>query len=300
MQYQPGRSWQEEFAAAVGQEDLLSTLSLLDARKTGHAGTPPKALKVQAARIIGDRYRASPEALFHWALMLAHAENDGAKEIGLSLLPACYCQHPAEVTERVVALSDDGNWEVREWAAGALGTLIVQAFEEVYPELGQWARHASPNVRRAVVVGIGAAGCKLDAQRCRLLLDVLELLLSDTSPYVKKNLGPFALGDSLLRCYPELVATWLKEVLHQENEQVRWNVAMAMTTAAAAWHFHLLRDTFAQLAADPRTPVRKAVYKAAGNLLERIPGELLPVVEGWRNDPLRAHVVQQCNQRVLA
>lgn len=300
MHDQEIQSWKEKFAAAVRQEDLESVLSILDAQKTGHAGTPPKALKVQAVQVIRDRYRESPAPLFHYALQLAQTRNDGAKEIGVTLLPASYHQHPAAVTERVLALSDDANWEVREWAASALGVLIAQAFEGVYPTLKQWAVHASPNVRRAVVVGIGAAARACDQAHCQLLLDVLQPLLADTNAYVKKNLGPFALGDSLLRYHPVLVATWLNQVLQQENQEVRWNIAMVMTTAEAARHFHLLRETFAQLAADTRVPVRKAVYRAARNLMRHIPEQLLPVLEGWQNDSQRAHVVQQCYQRVRA
>jgi 3-methyladenine DNA glycosylase AlkD len=290
MLYHEVQSWKDDFFLAIQQNDLRKAISIIDAQRTPHAGTPPKAVKMQAVRLIQACDQDNPEALFALAIAFSQAGSDGAKEIALKLLPPFYHLHSKAVCDCVLALSDDPNWEVREWAASALGSIITIAFEMVYPTLKQWKEHESPNVRRAVVVSIGSAARNCNQEQCSLLLEVLEPLLADTHPYVSKNLGPFAIGDSLLRYHPILVADWLNKALHNENEQARWNIAMVMSAAESARHFPLLRDLLSQLATDTRPFVRRAVCKAFRKLGQRIPEELLPLLEEWKADPERASI----------
>lgn len=103
------------------------------------------------------------------------------------------------------------------------------------------------------------------------ILDVIEILLSDRSTYVRDNLGPFALGSALIKYYPEQVLERLRRWVQADDEQVRWNVAMVFSAADGAKYAMAARDVLETLIADERPYVQKAVAKAMKNIRKRCP-----------------------------
>ena len=73
---------------------------------------------------------------------------------------------------------------------------------------------------------------------------------------------------------------------------------MALSAAEAAKHFGLLSGLLGGLAADERTVVRRAVYRAVLNLWKRVPEEVNSLVEGWKDDPVRRHVYDYVREKV--
>ena len=150
---------------------------------------------------------------------------------------------------------------------------------------------ASPNVRRAAAVASGSAAGSCTEAECGLLLEALTPLLEDDDPYVRKNLGAFVVGGSFLKAQPALVAEWLGRA--SGHPRAQWNAAMALSSAEAAKHVGLLSELLHRMAADERTVVRRAVYKAVRSLGKRAPEAIVPMVEVWRDDPARSHVYDQ-------
>ena len=93
-----------------------------------------------------------------------------------------------------------------------------------------------------------------------------------------------------------MVATWLGRA--SSHPRAQWNVAMALSAAEAAKHFGLLSDLLWKLAADERTVVRRAVYRAVLRLAKRIPEEIGPLVELWKDDPVRCHVYSHVKEKM--
>ncbi len=162
-----------------------------------------------------------------------------------------------------------------------LRRVISENFAAIFPTVREWAGHDSPNVRRAAAVASGSAAGSCTEEECRQLLE-------DDDPYVRKNLGAFAIGDSFLKAQPALVADWLGSA--SSHPRAQWNAAMALSAAEAANHLELLSGLLDQLAADERTVVRRAVYRAVLNLAKRIPEEIAPLLKKWKDDPERSHV----------
>ena len=281
-------SWQKAFVAALREEDLDGLFSVLEAQRTAHAGTPRQAVKLKAAKLIEGHYDSSLASLYETAVAFARSENEGAQQIGLVLLGPLYERNRADVKEIVLQLVDSENWEVREWAASALRRIIVEEFSAIFPTLKEWAGHESPNVRRAVAVASAWAAKDLTEERCRLLLDILAPLMEDDDSYVRKNMGAYAIGDSFLKAQPKLVAEWLG--LASANERAQWNVAMALSSAEAAKQFDLLIEVLWKVAADERTVVRRATYRAVNNIAKRLPEKIVPLVASWKTDSQRSHV----------
>ena len=97
-------------------------------------------------------------------------------------------------------------------------------------------------------------------------LDVLEPLLSDRSRYVRDNLGPFAIGGTLIKCYPTQVLKRLDTWINDQDEQVRWNIAMIFSAAEGAKFAHESKHVLDILLSDERPYVKRAVSKAIKNI----------------------------------
>ncbi len=289
-------SWKEDFASAVERESIVEAVGVLDAQKTAHAGTPRQAIKLQAAKLISSHYGESTPGLYNTAIAFARSESEGAQEVGLVLLGQMYTHNPREVTETIMNLADSENWEVREWAASALRRVIGGHFSAIYPTIQAWALHSSPNIRRAAAIGCGSAADSCSEEECRLMLEALTPLLEDDDPYVRKNLGAFAIGDSLMKEQPALVAEWLGRA--SGHQRAQWNLAMALSSAEAAKHFDILGELLWKVAADDRTVVRRAVYRAVLNLAKRIPEKITALVEAWEEDSERSHVFSYVKPRL--
>ena len=288
MATRKGSSWRDDFLAGIEKDSCAEAIAVLDSQKTAHAGTPRQAVKLQAAKVMSRHFGEGTVGLYEAATAFAGSESEGAQEVGLVLLGPMFERNPAEVTDFIFRLADSENWEVREWAASALRRVISENFAAIFPTVREWAKHDSPNVRRAAAVASGSAAGRCTEEECRLLLEALTPLLEDDDPYVRKNFGAFAIGDSFLKAQPALVAGWLGRASSRPRAQ--WNAAMALSTAEAANHLELLSGLANQLAADERTVVRRAVYRAFLNLAKRIPEEVIPMAEAWKDDPARCHV----------
>jgi 3-methyladenine DNA glycosylase AlkD len=193
---------------------------------------------------------------------LCHQENPTAQEIGAILLTDIYPEHAQDVHSILCKLADSPNWEVREWVASACGVLVEHHFHTFFQRMVEWSESPTENHRRAVVLAIMYAGKCRDLEYIDPFLDTLEPLLSDMSRYVRDNLGPFAIGSALIKYYPVQVLERLKDWVKDENEQVRWNIAMIFSAAEGAKHAKEAEVILEILKSDQRPYVKRAVNKA--------------------------------------
>ncbi|WP_199623224.1 hypothetical protein [Paenibacillus alkalitolerans] len=94
-------------------------------------------------------------------------------------------------------------------------------------------------------------------QRADSYLDLIEPLLFDQNPYVKKNVGPFAIGDGLLKYFPDRVLERMGAWVLLEDEYVRWNLAKAFSSAAGRILIAESSHIISQLQQDNRPVVRE-------------------------------------------
>ncbi len=254
-----------------------------------------RAFTIHAARRQAQRLHAGqPDALFALGRDLAARPEPPARGLAALLLAEQYVGHEETVTEALLRLADDADWVTREYAAEALGHVLAAHFDAVYPRLAAWTHHPSANVRRAVAVATMTAARSGDDERAGRLLDLLEPLLTDRAPYVRKNLGPFAIGSAFLVHHPDVtfaaLARWRERY---DDAQVRWNLAMACSAAGAArWPERSLAFLHT-LADDSRPFVWRAVASALIALGRRQPAVALPEICRWLADPTRRHVAER-------
>ena len=288
-------TWQNSYQIAVKKGNLGAAIRALESQSTGHAGTPPAAVKQKAVELM---LSLTPnQRLIDWAAELAGKPSPTAKELACSLIALLDYSQPSHLKGLLIQLADDQNWEVREAAAGLLASLLTRYFTQMYAICMQLANHPSPNVRRAVVVGVKYVAKDRNPTWAASLLGLLEPLLEDRDSYVRKNLGPFALGDGFLRYYPELTLKHLNRWAKASNEVILWNVAMCLSTAEARKHLKLVFPILRHLAKDDRIFVWRAVVVAIGKHLRSQPRAVKKLMRDFQRDPRLKHVVDAVEQR---
>jgi hypothetical protein len=203
------------------------------------------------------------------------------------------------VERLLLNLARDEDREVRLFAASTMARAIRSSFKANLRYLRAWSRHPDPSVRRQVIIATVAVADSRHADWAKPLLDLLEPHLSDRDPYIRRNLGPFALGQGLLRVYPEASLERFAKWLGSDDEIVRWNIAMAFTGPIAGLHCDGALEILRVLASDPRRFVWGAAAMSLRNLLELRPQRAEPVLQEWMRVPaLRVAVSSALNTSV--
>ena len=233
----------------------------------------------RAAAIIRAR-NASSFVRRDWATRLLQHPRRVDKELAAVILRPLIPTNRLDLERAIHRLARDDDWEVRESAASLLGDCLERAFNEYLRTAEGWVATGEPRLRRAVVVGAKYAARSRHPERAEPLLDLIEPALKEPDEYVRRNLGPFAIGDQLLRSYPDATFARLERWARDPDENVRWNVASTFTSASGAKVAERGFGVLAFLATDTRPFVTRAVSAAVRNILKRRP-ELRDAVAEW-------------------
>jgi len=280
----------QTFQGWARSDDLKAMLAYLMGGV--HHGRPGRPTSVKRQALLALRAEGDAPRRFAWAQTLASQESYVARELACGLVDAGWPQRRSEVEATMLRLADDGDWEVRECAASLLHRIMELDFESALSLYAQWSQHRSANVRRAIVLAAKYTAAKRRPQQAEPLLDLLERHLPDTSEYVRKNLGPFAIGDGLLCAFPQATLARLRLWTVRPEEGTRWNVAMVFTSAEGARHLETALPILSELAVDERRFVWRAVSSALRCLGKRHAPTIRELLQSWLDDSRRVHVAQ--------
>jgi len=238
-----------------------------------------KAAFDDAAAVI-DRLGVASLVRRDWSSRLLAHPRRVDKELAAVLLRPLAGSHQPDLERAIGRLAKDADWDVRETGAALLGSALDAYFERYLPAARLWVTTGEPRLRRAVVVAAKYAARGRLPERERPILDLVEGALHERDEYVRKSLGPFAVGDQLLRSYPEATLERLVRWARDPDENARWNAAMAFTTATGARLAERAFAILAGIAADERPFVRRAAAAALRNIFRRRP-ELRSAVLDW-------------------
>jgi 3-methyladenine DNA glycosylase AlkC len=287
-------SWEQEFQQYLIQEKIDNAITFIE-KFSSNAENFSLADKDRALHII-ENHLANLDQAREWLDKLLANQNPIAREVGAllaaRLIPALYPHNRQEVREILARIADDPNWEVRESVAHVYLQLLKVDENAAFSLLNEWVKHPSENIRRAAAITIKKIGKERRTEWGTPLLDLIEPLLCDRSRYVCKNLGPFAIGDGLLRYYPQLTLERLEHWSTWEDGQVLWNVAMVFSASEGAKHLDEAINILDRLARDERRYVWRSVASAMRNLGRRSPERIMPVLKRWLEDPMRSSPAQ--------
>lgn len=256
----------------IAAGDFPALISVLDSVSTSHAGTAKMKDKkfaiTEIVKYIKLNNKQNEKAFFSAGKKILSVKSDNAKEIGIHIIWRAYRLHKKTVEKILFNAANDPNWEVREYAAGAL-CAVIDVFPEFYQSLQKWSKNKSENIRRSVVMS--AIGLRDDSQKGNLMkaFKLLEPLLSDSSAYVKKNLGPFVLGSYFGNSYPKETLKQLNKWVKLHDPNVRWNIAMTFNNSFGSKYPSEALKFLKILAVDKNPVVKRAVKSTLRHLKKR-------------------------------
>lgn len=244
-----------------------------------------------ASQLLLEALKEDVERLWLWADKLSNHKDPLTRRYAPRILAELWKDDKNKVAQILTSLADDEHWLVREDAHAVWSELLKEHFQQVFPILRKWGKHSTPNLRRCVAIAVRSAGNLRKKEWAAPLIRLIEPLLSDTASYVRKNLGPYAIGDGLLRCYPDLTLKHLRRWAYREDEGTRWNVAMAFASYGGNKNWQEGMEILATLAKDERRYVWRAVASSMLYLARRH-SEVQEVLEKWLTDPERFKVAE--------
>lgn len=233
------------------------------------------------------------ETLLEQTARWAARPEPAARHVACGLLTENYSSDPDGTCELLLQLADDADWTVRESAGDACGRLLQRDFSRMTEVLHNWREHPSENVRRAVAIAAMKAGKTRRLEWAEPLLKLIEPLLADRHPYMRRNLGPFALGSALLCYYPDTTFEYLIKWSTSNDEQVLWNVAMAFSASGGPPLAKKALIILRKLSLDERRYVWRAVASAMWKLGRKKPEIVRPELTRWLEDERRVDVARE-------
>lgn len=246
-------------------KDLTEILERLDHYSTNSRGSAPAKEIVKAA----SRLISLGEDSLENAVALLNINTINSIELALMILPLKSREDRCEIFDILIKYADHDNWEIREYAGERLGEFLRYNFHERKKSLIRMRNSHSENVRRAVVIGLKYLGKYRELSISQDILEILGHYMDDESKYVKKNLGPFALGDAMINYDSARTLDFLERYARSDNPNVKWNVAAVFSTASSAKHSNVGFNILSNLIYDTDKSVRQMALKSFKNIYSR-------------------------------
>jgi len=281
--------------------DLRKAISQDDVDKFSELASPLKWGKPSwsASQLLLQVLDGEVERLWLWTVNLSNHENPHTRRYASRILLQLWEKDKNRAEQILTTLADDEQWLVREDAHAVWSELLKKHFQQVFPILQTFSTHSSANLRRCVAIAVRSAGNLKKKEWAEPLIHLLEPLLSDKTVYVRKNLGPYAIGDGLLRCYPNFTLKHLRRWAYKRDEGTLWNVAMAFASYGGNKNWREGMKILTKLATDERRYVWRSVASALLYLERRHP-EVQSTLKIWLADSKRAKVAENALKYLTA
>ena len=162
-----------------------------------------------------------------WSLIefFAHIWTSKARSFLIKMLNSTMNKYRKMLLSQSVRMSKSNDWEVREDAAKIVGMIIKTDFYGLSKWVNRNLRNKNENVRRTFLVGIKyCAQYEKDIKKHSSMLNMLDVLLFDSSRYVLKSFDSFTIGDGFLNICPELVDEKLEKWLQLDDISVNCKI----------------------------------------------------------------------------
>ncbi len=284
-----GDTMRDRIDRLIAREKIDSLVGVLD-------GASVQDVRYAANRLV--KAIDNEKAILHRARDLVKQAKPASLHLACQLIPVCY-RHDSDAGLKLLQrLADAPDWTVRDAAAETCGRLLRSHFGAMLEPLRAWREHRSANVRRAVVIASGRAAQGTHLERAEPLLKLIEPLLADEDATIRRNLGPSALGGSLLRHYPTNAFEYLIKWSTANDPAVLWNVAMAFSAPSAAPIAKKALILLRKLSLDERRTVWRAVSSAMWKLGRRCPEIVRPELMRWLEDERRVDVAREALKHI--
>lgn len=274
------------------QIDTIIEKRKLDALSPLLEGADMQSVRYAAQQLV-HALQETDEDLFEHMDRLVSQPASASHHLACQLVPHAYCVKRKKAIGFLPQLIESDDWTIRDAACEVAGRLLREDFSRTISVLENWRLGGSANLHRAIVIAAIRASDPLHLERADPLLRLLEPLLSEGEPIVRRNLGPSAIGTYLLAHYPVQTFEYLMKWSTSHDPQVLWNVAMAFSAPPAVPITKKALIVLRKLSLDERRFVWRAVAAAVWKLGRKRPDIIRPELARWLEDERRVNVARE-------
>jgi hypothetical protein len=246
-----------------------------------------------AARQLVDRLQENDEDLLGTIETLLADSSSDSHHLACQLIPHAYKVRKKRALGFLPRLIESEDWTIRDAACEIAGLQLRADFARTIAVLETWHIKRSANLNRALAIAAIRAADPMHLERAEPLLKLLEPLLIEREPIVRRNLGPSAIGAHLLAHYPTQTFEYLAKWSTSYDAQTLWNVAMAFSAAPAIPIAKKALIVLRKLSLDERRLVWRAVASAMWKLGRKRPELIRPELSRWLEDERRVSVARE-------
>jgi hypothetical protein len=250
------------------------------------------SIRYAARRLAGALGDDGHQTLIDYVETLLASPALASRQLACQLIPHVYALERKQAVALLPQLIESEDWLVRDAACEVAGKLLRADFSRMIGELEAWRCLGSATLLRAIVIAAIRASDASHPERAEPLLRLIEPLLTEAEPAVRKNLGPSAIGTRLLAHYPTLTFEYLVKWSTSNDAHTLWNVAMAFSAPAAAPIAKKALIVLRKLSLDERHFVWRAVASALWKLGRKRPDIIRPELSRWLEDDQRINVAR--------
>lgn len=223
----------------------------------------------RAAELISEIVTIDYPILWETIKFFVHLWTPKARLFLCKMLDTKLNEYRNKILIQSVCMSKSNDWEIREDAAKLIGMIIKTDFYGLSKWVEKNLHSKDENVRRSFLVGIKyCAQYESDTQKQKKMLNMLDILLFDSSRYVLKSLDSFTIGDGFLNICPELVDKKLESWLQLNDLSVNCKIIRVFRSSGGKKNFELACKYLKRFE-DSRQPQIKKALMATKKYLQK-------------------------------
>ena len=282
---QLGDSMRTKIATLIEDEKYAALPQLLH-------GADIRMIRYASKQLATSLQEGDDDFLEHIAGLLANPSSD-SHHLACQLIPHASKAQRKKAVAFLPQLIESEDWTVRDAACEVAGRLLRKDFSRMIGVLETWRSQGSVNLYRAIAIAAIRAADSTHLERAEPLLRLLEPLLSEGEPIVRRNLGPAAIGMHLLAHYPSYTFEYLVKWSTSNDAQTLWNVAMSFSAPAAVPIAKKALIVLRKLSLDERRFVWRAAASSMWKLGRKRPDLIRPELARWLEDERRVNVARE-------
>jgi len=275
----------DQIDVLIEKRKLTALSPLLD-------GADMQSIRYAAQQLV-NWLQENDEDLFEHIEQLVSTPKSASHHLACQLIPHAYSVHRKKAIGLLPQFIESNDWTIRDAATEVAARLLRENFSRMIGVLEDWRSQDSVNLDRAIVIAVIRASDPMHLERAEPLLKLVEPLLSEGEPIVRRNLGPSAIGTHLLAHYPTQAFEYIVKWSTSNDAQTLWNVAMALSAPPAVPIVKKALIVLRKLSLDERRLVWRAVASALWKLGRKRPDIIRPELARWLEDERRVNVARE-------
>jgi hypothetical protein len=151
------------------------------------------------------------------------SKNSAIVEAGIYMIPSVYGSEPHTSENILESASRNDNWEIREFASKTAGNILSIDLDLFSNVIEKWTESGDKRLMRSAALALRRYSYNMPSSNCDRIMEMLDSMMNKNDPYMRRDPGPYTIGDSILGNCKETA-----EIRRSENQEVRKNIVLIL------------------------------------------------------------------------